>query len=647
MKSIPIFLILIAPVFLFAQDIANLTAAINAGPSYANYVNRGHAYNKQGSYALAVQDFTNAIRLRPNIPAPYSERAYNYLLNGQPDSAVIDYTAAIRIDRNYLSAYTGRGIAYYNLDQPDAAIVDYNYANRLSPGAAIYDRANVYLDKGEYGLAINDFRKVIAADTANGRSVSWAYAGYILALIDLRKFDDADREYDIYQKKHIQSYLEQDDFDFLRSFISICVTDLKGKNHTTAATELVSLLHDEYHPASFQLMKNFNRNFNADILACTGWVYEQLDSLDQAQTYYRKASIVNIHNSNFSQKIKDISSRLAQRNKQDLTVPEIELIVPTPSANGITAEIDNSGYLAVYGKATDPAGIKKISVAGTVVTQIGKDGAFRVRIRPPAQELSIMAWDNHDNLATQTYKILSTKPLEIVDLGKIDLSAGGKFYAIFIACSAYNTVGLQPLPKTVPEADSLRQELIDEYNFLPENIDTLYNMNRGMIYNRVMLRIHSMSPQDNLLVFYSGHGALVGDASFWVPLNATSQSEYLSNDDIDFMLGEAPALHVLVITDACFGGGMRSGLSTLQSYQFKLPSRQLIASGGVEPVPGISYFTPTLIRVLRANTEPVLQVFDLYTLVSPAVKLQSGITPVIGDLQTKNSMGGVFYFKRK
>ena len=67
------------------------------------YLDRGFAYYEKGDYDLAIEDYTEAIRLRPEYASFYWFRGDAYLKKGDYDRAVEDYTEAFRLDpKDYL-----------------------------------------------------------------------------------------------------------------------------------------------------------------------------------------------------------------------------------------------------------------------------------------------------------------------------------------------------------------------------------------------------------------------------------------------------------------------------------------------------------------------------------------------------------------
>src|SRR3989304_3609769 len=97
------------------------------------YNNRGFAYQTKGDNDRAIQDFNEAIRLRPNAPGFYINRGNAYGRKGDHDRAIQDFNEAIRLNPNYTNAYNNRSVAQGRKEDNDRAIQDFNEAIRRNP----------------------------------------------------------------------------------------------------------------------------------------------------------------------------------------------------------------------------------------------------------------------------------------------------------------------------------------------------------------------------------------------------------------------------------------------------------------------------------------------------------------------------------
>ena len=107
------------------RAIDDLSEAIRLKPDYADaYNNRGIAYYHLEDWDRAMGDYGKAIELNPNDATTYNNRGALHNRNGHYDRAIRDYTKAIELDPGYASAYDNRAKACFSLGQYDKAWAD-------------------------------------------------------------------------------------------------------------------------------------------------------------------------------------------------------------------------------------------------------------------------------------------------------------------------------------------------------------------------------------------------------------------------------------------------------------------------------------------------------------------------------------------
>jgi tetratricopeptide (TPR) repeat protein len=169
----------------YAPAIEDYSKAIRIKPEQiGSYNKRGSAYHHLGEYQLAIRDYSEAIRLKPDHAETYNNRGTVYHHLGQYLKAIKDYNEAIRLNPDYAEAYNNRGITNHHLGQFESAIKDYIEAIRLKPDyeEAFGNRGNAYLSLGQFASAIKDYDETIRlkpdhAETFNNRGAAYLMQG--------------------------------------------------------------------------------------------------------------------------------------------------------------------------------------------------------------------------------------------------------------------------------------------------------------------------------------------------------------------------------------------------------------------------------------------------------------------------------------
>lgn len=148
------------------------------------YFCRGTSNSYLGQYERAIQDYNQAIQIRPQLAEAYYNRGLTYYYLGEYEDAIQDYGQAIQINPQFAEAYYKRGVVYDNLGQYEDAIQDYNQAIQINSQFAefYYNRGVVYNDLGQYERAIQDYDQTIQIDPQfamayYNRGVTYSYLG--------------------------------------------------------------------------------------------------------------------------------------------------------------------------------------------------------------------------------------------------------------------------------------------------------------------------------------------------------------------------------------------------------------------------------------------------------------------------------------
>ena len=153
-----------------AQTIEGCTALVEhaglSGRALAIVLyDRGLSYENTKQYALALEDFSQAVALDPTYAAAYDDRGNTLARMNEYQQAVADYDKSIALKPTALY-YSNRGFVHYKLGNLDQALEDLNESLRLNPnvGRTLVNRALVYLAKHDCPSALQDF---LAAKSVN------------------------------------------------------------------------------------------------------------------------------------------------------------------------------------------------------------------------------------------------------------------------------------------------------------------------------------------------------------------------------------------------------------------------------------------------------------------------------------------------
>ncbi len=236
-----------------------------------------------------------------------------------------------------------------------------------------------------------------------------------------------------------------------------------------------------------------------------------------------------------------------------------------------------------------------------------------------------------------------------------DISSA-KYFALIIAVEEYNDPGINDLDQPVKDATKFSNLINTEYNFERENITFLRNPTKSEIIGTLHQMRNEITPMDNLLIYYAGHGYWDEEMStgYWFPKDANPDNpvNWLPNTDLTNYLNVLKSKHTLLVADACFSGGIfksRAAFNNVMSVErlYKLSSRKAITSGTLKEVPDKSVFIEYLIKRLDTNRKKYMSSEELYSSMKEAVMNNSENVPQYGIIQNVGDEGGDFIFIRR
>jgi len=338
---------------------------------------------------------------------------------------------------------------------------------------------------------------------------------------------------------------------------------------------------------------------------------------------------------------------------KDKTAPQIKIM--SPKIKEDEKYITQKTEINLLGKITDDiSGINRIFI-NTEKFELSKDGLFmqNILLENGINTINILAVDNSDNISRLDIQIECTAGVVQEEEG---LKAG-EYYALLIGINDYQDPRLTNLDYPIKDAQGLNDVLVEHYMFDEENVIMLKNARRKDINMALDNLARKITEEDNLLIFYAGHGWWDenADIGYWLPADAHKfyKTDWFRNSTLQDYIREINSKHTLLITDACFGGSIfktRSiNMDAPKAIQmlYEMRSRKAMTSGTLTEVPDRSSFVKYLIKRLDENDEKCLSSEQLFSSFRIAVINNSDVVPQYGEIKNVGDEGGDFIFIRR
>jgi len=301
-----------------------------------------------------------------------------------------------------------------------------------------------------------------------------------------------------------------------------------------------------------------------------------------------------------------------------------------------TSTADSSVLLV--GRVTGEVALKSFTV-NQRDQPIDKDGVFRAQLPVPGSDttanrrIRLVAVDQKGRTSTLEFLMpaIDTSQRDrnarrsLGDAGQQDTPAPprpklslGNYHALVIGNNDYRQ--LPRLRTAVNDATEVARILRERYRF---KVKLLTNASRYEILSALNGLRQELTTQDNLLVYYAGHGFLdeKNQRGHWLPVDAEPENpaNWIANGDVTAILNTMEVKQLLLVVDSCYSGTltrsatgqMEAGMTQAELFEVirkmaQQRSRMVMSSGGVEPVLDSaggrhSAFAEVFIQVLRDN----------------------------------------------
>lgn len=275
----------------------------------------------------------------------------------------------------------------------------------------------------------------------------------------------------------------------------------------------------------------------------------------------------------------------------------------------------------VIGRVVAPAGLASLTVNGKA-QNTDKNGMFKTQVSlgKTGTIVSLAALDKQGKRVAMEFAIVPEEFRKKVAKSKTKVLNPGTYHAIVIGVSDYPK--LEKLDTSINDAKAVSDILGKRYKF---KVTTLINPTRYQILSELNTARSKLTEDDNLLIYYAGHGEYdeTNSRAHWLPLDAEPHSDanWISSIAVTDILNAMLAKHVIVVADSCYAGAMtRASIGQIEvgttdearakllSAIAKARSRTVLTSGGVAPVLDggggkHSIFAKTFLDILTQNDD--------------------------------------------
>ena len=339
------------------------------------------------------------------------------------------------------------------------------------------------------------------------------------------------------------------------------------------------------------------------------------------------------------------------RSDKDHSPPMIYVSEPSTIRDDRTTIYQES--IQLRGTVIDESGIQTLKI-NNVTVPVKENGAYTIYLPLNVGEnpVSIEAKDVNQNVSLKKF-VIDRKNTDGTEYNYQE----AKNYLLLIGINSYQQWPL--LNNAVPDVRRINQLLTSNYLFEPENVTVLTDVDATRTGILTALRgfIEKVTPRDNFMIYYSGHGYFdkLLNEGYWVPVEAAKDDigSFIPNSQILKVIENINSQHTFLVADACFSGSLFA--STNRGYSDhveKLRSRWGLASGRLEYVSDgasgqNSPFAQSFFEFLANTSEMKVPVSDLVQYVKKKVAETTDQAPVGNPLKGVGDDGGEFVFYRR
>jgi hypothetical protein len=352
------------------------------------------------------------------------------------------------------------------------------------------------------------------------------------------------------------------------------------------------------------------------------------------------ANGLNVVAQGVSDKSPDILIGQEMKSGEMMVLPDIKWVNPVLEYTNST-----ENKLTFQAKVTAEEGLKSVSFTAYRKKDNAKLGSKTFQIEEGQKEMEIsqeLFMPDGDNLFEITAVsvsggVVSSNRSVLVGMDAIKdaVSIDRKDYALIFATDKYDN--WSDLVNPVNDGKTIAEELEKTYGFETEVVE---NPTQNEVFEKILeYNRKEYKPQDQLLIFFAGHGHFDEDfgEGYVVARNSLandkSKTSYISHARLRSVVNNIPSKHIFLAMDVCFGGtfdpqiASSRALTAFESDDREMLARKLsyktrryLTSGGKEyvsdGVPGEhSPFAKKILEALRSygGSDRILTMTELLT----------------------------------
>ncbi|HHC6984220.1 TPA: caspase domain-containing protein, partial [Vibrio parahaemolyticus] len=209
------------------------------------------------------------------------------------------------------------------------------------------------------------------------------------------------------------------------------------------------------------------------------------------------------------------------------------------------------------------------------------------------------------------------------------------------------------LASSINDITDFKNVLLEKYDFKPEDVYEIIDENATSKNIQDALRGYgkSLNSDDNLIIYYSGHGDYDEDLDigYWVPHEADEYTQFIQNSNIITFLSRINCKHIILISDSCFSNSIfRAGRSKMVDEYFEKSSRWALTSAFYEAKDSDeisnTLFAECIIDSLK-DTEKDIRFSEVIEKVKVRFENNLFQAPQGAPLNLEDHHGGEFIFK--